>query len=49
MKGAEEFIKKWDALLNITRKAETQGRGVDLSPPEAFIPFVETFKQYVPP
>ena len=49
MKGEKEFIKKWDALLNIARKAETGGRGVDESSPEVFIPFVETFKQYAPP
>jgi len=49
MKGEKEFIRKWNALLNIARKAETGGRGVDESPPDAFIPFVETFKQYAPP
>jgi len=49
LKGEKEFIRKWDALLNIPRKVETGGRGVDESPPDAFIPFVETFKQYAPP
>lgn len=44
-----DFAKKWDALLNIARKAETGGRGVDKTRKEAFVPFVETFAEYAPP
>jgi len=49
LKGEKEFVRKWDALLNIARKVETGGRGVDEAQPETFIPFVETFKEYAPP
>ena len=43
------FVKKWNALLNVPRKAETGGKGVDEAQPESFVPFVETFKEYAPP
>jgi len=43
------LAEKWELLLSIARKVETQGRGVDESAPENFFPFVETFAAYAPP
>lgn len=44
-----EFANKWYKLLSLAMKVETGGKGVDESPRESFIPFVETFAQYCPP
>lgn len=44
-----ELAEKWDSLLNIARKLESEERGVDESRKETFIPFVETFSKYAPP
>jgi len=44
-----ELADKWNRLLNVARKAETCGKGVDESPLESFVPFAETFTHYCPP
>lgn len=43
------LAEKWDKLLNVARKVETGGVGLDQSPPNDFIPYVDAFAQYAPP
>jgi len=44
-----ELADKWNRLLNVARKVETCGKGVDESPLESFVPFAETFAHHCPP
>lgn len=41
--------RKWRALLAITRKEESDGRGIDETPEEEYLPFIQQFKSLVSP
>lgn len=40
--------RKWEALLAIARKEESGGGGLDETPEEEYLPFIEQFKSLVP-
>jgi len=43
------FGKKWDAMLEISKKVETLGEGTDFSEKSNFTELIEIFKSYAPP